>query len=262
MRCSHIAMALWGSFFAMPSENLLASAFQRPIISSTSLRIARAGLCSFSHSRHTSNNVPFPIHLMSASVPSLLYSKRAEQGSFQPSCKTNTFNLNVGKVIDTLQADYPYILQRSPDFSIYSDAIVFENGADGVSLRGIAGYKRMFDVVRLMRHLVHGADVKHRLVYDPVLRQVRMRWNLKMWMRPQTGGDSVKPMEMDGISIYCLDDEGMVMRHNLEFKERINPREMAPVVNWGLNRMTLDLAPSGLSSIPMHPTSTEPYKPC
>lgn len=125
--------------------------------------------------------------------------------------------------------------------SIYSQSIQFEcENAILPSMKGLGAYKRMFSMFRWLPNFVHGADMAHRLVYDPVLKQVRVRWNLKLWMRPQEGR-SVEPMEYDGVSLYLLNEEGLVSTHRLEFKQRIDPTELAPLFGYGFSRNSLAL---------------------
>lgn len=138
------------------------------------------------------------------------------------------FRLNVGKVIDTVQADYPRLFEEAPDFSIYEAGIELTDPS-GVSLRGIATYRNCFLLLRLMRYAMGSAQVKSKVCYagyDPY--KVRVRWNLAF----TSGLAPQRTYFIDGVSAYTLSDKGFVRRHSLE-NIIVNGREVEePFLAW------------------------------
>ena len=133
------------------------------------------------------------------------------------------YELNRGRVVDTLRRDYPKLFKEEPDLSIFTEGIELHDPT-GVRLRGIKNYKRMFDTLRFLRRTaMQDAEVTYRLVatdgsvrapplalapapsspsglhrllrpppslpHDPASHppplppQVRVRWSAKIWAR-------------------------------------------------------------------------------
>ena len=53
------------------------------------------------------------------------------------------FEANLGKVIDTLNTDYPVLFSKPPDFSIYIDEIEITDPT-GKAFQGLDKYKSLF----------------------------------------------------------------------------------------------------------------------
>ena len=74
------------------------------------------------------------------------------------------YELNRGRVVDTLRRDYPKLFKEEPDLSIFTEGIELHDPT-GVRLRGIKNYKRMFDTLRFLRRTaMQDAEVTYRLV--------------------------------------------------------------------------------------------------
>ena len=129
------------------------------------------------------------------------------------------YELNRGRVVDTLRRDYPKLFKEEPDLSIFTEGIELHDPT-GVRLRGIKNYKRMFDTLRFLRRTaMQDAEVTYRLVATD--GSVRVRWSAKIWARdPALGlhsfGGEPALFHLDGISAYDLDAKGMVKAHRLE----------------------------------------------
>ena len=52
-----------------------------------------------------------------------LYNDKTIKGKKKLSMRSEDFEPNLGKVIDTLNKDYPVLFEKPPDFSIYIDEI-------------------------------------------------------------------------------------------------------------------------------------------
>ncbi|KAG8466151.1 hypothetical protein KFE25_001907 [Diacronema lutheri] len=138
------------------------------------------------------------------------------------------FRLNVGKVIDTLQTDYPVLFEQSPDFSIFESCIELTDPS-GVSIRGLSMYRSCFTLLRLMRYTMASAEMKCKVCYagwDPY--KVRVRWNLAFSSALSPG----RTYFIDGVSAYTLSERGLVRRHSLD-NIIVNGREVEqPFLTW------------------------------
>mmetsp|Transcript_16260 Transcript_16260/g.47412 ORF Transcript_16260/g.47412 Transcript_16260/m.47412 type:complete len:323 (-) Transcript_16260:132-1100(-) len=126
--------------------------------------------------------------------------------------RQHEFRINVGKVIDTLQTDYPHFFTSLPDFSIYEQRIELTDPS-GVSLRGLQMYKNCFGVLRLMGMGMSTVEMRAKVCYagwDPYL--VRVRWNLAFSSVINPG----RTFFLDGVSAYTLSERGFVKRHELQ----------------------------------------------
>jgi hypothetical protein len=57
------------------------------------------------------------------------------------------FEANLGKVIDTLNQDYPVLFEKAPDFSIYIDEIEITDPT-GKAFQGLPTYKSLWTFLR------------------------------------------------------------------------------------------------------------------
>merc|ERR1712087_19149 len=131
-----------------------------------------------------------------------------------PPKRPTEFELNQGRAIDALRFDYPRLFDAKPDLSIFRDDVTLHDYSNGVVLRGMRQYERLFDALRFLRRtsmsdaeltyhiFVHGSDI-------------RMRWSAKLLLRDPAFG--IQRLDIvDGVSLYKLDDKGLVQTHKLE----------------------------------------------
>lgn len=132
--------------------------------------------------------------------------------------KKREFELNVGKAIDTLRKDYPDMLTRSPDFTIYDKDIEIIDPS-GVTLHSLQSYKTSFRFLHMVIKLFYCTDqsgLKFRLIYDCARKNVRVSWNAFLVPRAIYGGTRNK-LHVDGISVYELDrSSGLISQHRVE----------------------------------------------
>jgi hypothetical protein len=142
--------------------------------------------------------------------------------------RRSEFRLNVGKVIDTLQRDYPLFFDEAPDFSIFEENIELTDPS-GVSIRGLSMYRPCFWLLRVMRYSMASVELKSKVCYagwDPY--KVRVRWNLAFSTVLSPG----RTYFIDGVSAYTLSDSGLVKLHELQ-NVIINGREVEqPYLRW------------------------------
>ncbi|CAM9642931.1 unnamed protein product [Chrysoparadoxa australica] len=133
------------------------------------------------------------------------------------------FELNVGRVIDTLQQDYPVIFQENIDFSIYDEDIILQDPS-GVQVKGIRNYKRVMATLRFLRQAVmtRKVETRFRVNYDGLGSRIRVSWNF-VFIR----SDMQAPIYLDGISRYDLNRRGLVQSHTLE-QLIVNKTPLAP----------------------------------
>mmetsp|Transcript_28731 Transcript_28731/g.58473 ORF Transcript_28731/g.58473 Transcript_28731/m.58473 type:complete len:272 (+) Transcript_28731:65-880(+) len=172
------------------------------------------------------------------------------------------FELNRGFAVDTLLQDYPYLLSRAPDFSIFRKEIILQD-AQGFSISGLQAYQLFFGVLRRISAAVFAqATVSVYLMdkYGHDKSRIRLRWKIEVnaagaslmedseramlekmgfeasfrSARNQQEGNAI----LEGISVYKLDRNGMISSHTIEITE---PTVMAPL------KTLVDLIPSTFS---------------
>ena len=127
------------------------------------------------------------------------------------------FEINLGRAMDTLRKDYPHLLYRAPEFSIYHDDINVVDPS-GVQLTGLNSYKQSFRFAQSIVGLFYDKDksyIKHRMVYDWARGSIRMSWNAVIV--PKVVGNRRNALYLDGVSMYKLDTEsGKIIEHKIE----------------------------------------------
>ena len=164
------------------------------------------------------------------------------------------FELNRGLAIDTLLADYPYLLESAPDFSIFRKEVVLKD-AQGFSVSGLQAYKLFFTILRRLSQTASGLGVQPNVSvmlmdkYASDKSRIRLRWKIELFQK----GQSSKPLNdlerdkmlnklgfkppsndgfssgggiLEGISVYKLDVKGMINSHTIEVTE---PTSLAPL---------------------------------
>lgn len=132
----------------------------------------------------------------------------------------NEFELNRGRVVDTLRNDLPHIFSKPPELGIFTPDLELCDVRDAngsTRLRGRNSYARLFDAARFLRKTtLQDAEVKYRLVLHD--ETVRVRWEMRLLMRHNPLLRDVQPavVHLDGISVYELNHQGLVFRHRIE----------------------------------------------
>lgn len=126
------------------------------------------------------------------------------------------FELQLGRALDTLRKDYPYLLVKSPNFEIYSPDIQVVDPS-GVTLHSLQSYKNSFYFLHMVVRLFYCPDksgLTFRLAYDCARKNIRVSWNAELV--PRIGGNQNK-LYIDGISVYELDRQsGLINQHRVE----------------------------------------------
>jgi len=139
------------------------------------------------------------------------------------------FQMNVGRAMDTLRKDYPDLLKREFDFKIYHADIQVKDPT-GVQFSKLTPYKNSLAALRLMANLAYDTDasyINNRMVYDAARGQIRVSFNAVLFPKVASlvggFGSSIKPLHVDGISVYTLDrtrrvdgGEGKILEHRIE----------------------------------------------
>ena len=127
------------------------------------------------------------------------------------------FEINLGRAMDTLRKDYPHLLYRAPDFSIYQNEINVVDPS-GVQLTGLNSYKQSFRFVQSVVGLLYDKDksfISHRMIYDWARGSIRISWNAIIV--PKVVGNRRNALYLDGVSMYKLDPEsGKITEHKIE----------------------------------------------
>lgn len=126
------------------------------------------------------------------------------------------FELKLGKALDTLRNDYPDMLKKDPDYSIYHSQIEVVD-PKGITLHSLKTYKSSFSFLHTLINIFYSPDdsgLTFRLVYDCARKSIRVSWNAVLI--PRMGGVS-NGLHVDGISVYEFDREsGLINQHRVE----------------------------------------------
>jgi len=162
------------------------------------------------------------------------------------------FQVNLGKAMDTLRKDMPYILKQTPDWSIYHKDITVVDPS-GVQLTGIDNYKSSIKFLQQFVNFWFQSErngLQYRLVYDFARSSIRVSWHAVLVPKMPLG----KPLHVDGISMYRLGPEsGKIIEHKLENLSINNTPIMPPYGVFSLLQQEWGLVGSGIPAgqIPM-----------
>jgi len=128
------------------------------------------------------------------------------------------FEMQVGRAMDTLRDDYPHVLVKDLDYSIYhSDLELID--PSGVHLHGLKNYENAISLVHTMVGIFYcpdQSDLKFRMCFDKARQNIRIHWNARVVPKAIFGGYKTT-LHVDGISIYELDRmSGNITQHRLE----------------------------------------------
>jgi len=128
------------------------------------------------------------------------------------------FEINLGRAVDTLKADYPNLLTKNPDWKVYHDELEVVDPS-GVSLHGLNNYKRAFffihGVVKMFYCQEKSGLTSIRMGYDWARKCIRVSWNVELVPKMIYGGIR-NTLHVDGISEYHLDREsGLITEHKV-----------------------------------------------
>lgn len=126
------------------------------------------------------------------------------------------YEMNLGKAMDTLRKDYPYMLYKTPEFSIYNEQINVLDPS-GVQLTGLKNYKHSFTFLQTLVRIFYNTDVstvQSRMIYDFARQSIRVSWNAVLF--PKVVGNRRNALYVDGVSVYKMDMEGKILEHKVE----------------------------------------------
>lgn len=142
---------------------------------------------------------------------------------------SSEFDLSLGKIIDTLRADYMAWFDRSPNFDIYDDSIVFQmdliTGRRLSELQGKRAYCRALTTLRTATTMaVREGEVQCSVQpWSPCDYTLRVNWTCN-------GHLAYQPLHISAISAYSLASKAsltaathlpshLIDRHKIEFLE-------------------------------------------
>eukprot|EP00308_Calcidiscus_leptoporus_P016959 CAMPEP_0119403912 /NCGR_PEP_ID=MMETSP1334-20130426/143626_1 /TAXON_ID=127549 /ORGANISM="Calcidiscus leptoporus, Strain RCC1130" /LENGTH=380 /DNA_ID=CAMNT_0007427863 /DNA_START=437 /DNA_END=1579 /DNA_ORIENTATION=- len=162
------------------------------------------------------------------------------------------FELNQGRAIDALRFDYPRLFDAKPDLSIFRPDVTLHDVSGGMRLQGVRQYERLFDALRFLRRTsMSDAELTYHIYVHG--SNIRMRWSAKLLLRDPAFG--IQRLDIvDGVSLYELDDKGMVRTHKLEnvvLRGKEQSRPLSLVNAWPLSAVgTPELAMPCFTAIP------------
>lgn len=139
------------------------------------------------------------------------------------------FEMQVGRAMDTLRDDYPNILEKDLDYSIYhSDLELID--PSGVHLHGLKNYENAIRLVHTMVGIFYcpdQSDLKFRMCFDKARQNIRIHWNARVVPKAIFGGYKTT-LHLDGISIYELERmSGNITQRRLE-RLVMNDNQVSP----------------------------------
>jgi hypothetical protein len=128
------------------------------------------------------------------------------------------FEMALGRAMDTLRTDYPDMLTKTPDFSIFDENLEVVDPT-GVTLHSLASYRTSFKFLHMIINFFYCPEesgLTFRIVYDCARKNIRISWNSVLTPRSIYGGIKNK-IHVDGISVYEFDRQtGLINRHRVE----------------------------------------------
>jgi len=140
------------------------------------------------------------------------------------------YELNLGKAMDTLRKDYPELLRRKPDYSIYHENIQVTDPS-GVQTKGLSNYKNSIRVLQSLIGILYNMDrsrIQNRMIYDFTRSSIRVTWNVVLV--PKVVGNARNSLYVDGVSVYNMNAKGEIIEHRFE-KLLINNNPVVPPYN-------------------------------
>lgn len=132
--------------------------------------------------------------------------------------KRHEYQMNLGRALDYIRRDYPDLLLKPPDFSIYHEDIEVVDPS-GMTLHGLSNYKRSFQFVHSIVRFFYCTEhsgIDFRLFYDFAQDSIRVSWHATLAPKQLYGGIENK-LRVDGMSVYKVDREsGLVNSHRIE----------------------------------------------
>lgn len=127
--------------------------------------------------------------------------------------RSDDFEPNLGKVIDTLNKDYPLLFIEPLDYSIYINDIEVTDPT-GIAFQGITVYKNLFTALRFFAKTIFKSQIlTYKINYDYMEQVVRIVWHVQIHTDM---GVFQSPLFVDGISKYHINWEGFVYRHEVQ----------------------------------------------
>eukprot|EP00978_Attheya_sp_CCMP212_P048241 scaffold491363_cov39-Attheya_sp.AAC.1 len=154
------------------------------------------------------------------------------------------FEMKLGKAVDTLRKDYPAMLTKNPDYTIYHGDLEVVDPS-GVKLHGLKNYKNAFMLIHAVINLFYCPErslLTFRLVYDHARNNIRVSWNAELVPKLIFGGVKTT-LHVDGISVYVMEKTtGLITQHRVE-RLLINDAHVRPKsgIFYALTRAVTDM---------------------
>jgi len=128
------------------------------------------------------------------------------------------YQMNLGRALDVIRQDYPDLLLKAPDYSLYHEDIEVIDPA-GMTLHGLSNYKKSFQFVHSIVKFFYSTEhsgLNFRLFYDFARDSIRVSWHATLAPKQLYGGIDNK-LHVDGVSVYKIDRKsGLVKSHTIE----------------------------------------------
>ena len=203
-------------------SSLVSVAWSVTALLSVTLLLRSSHALQTSSHKTSSKHTPLDLSFVPVPIPLTVAEPESTTRRFVNGLETppTEFDLSVGRALDALRRDYPTILTKQLDYSIYSDDIHVVDPS-GVTLHGVQTYKNSFRILQALIKVVYcpnRSGLTFRMCYDKARQNIRVHWNAHVLPRFSfTTMNRRKPLYVDGISVYELDKKtGLIVQHRIE----------------------------------------------
>jgi len=166
--------------------------------------------------------VPPPPRPVTVAEPWLWSAAMTETVSL-PRKGPSEFELGLGESMDALRADLPEFMDRELQWTAYTEDMEFRDPS-GVAVRGIAAYRRIHGLLRMLRQfVVEDWTIRYKLRYDWAGKTIVVRWNSRWYVKASSA-----PLHIDAVSSFDVRDaDGKIRRHRVD-RVMVNGKPLTP----------------------------------
>ena len=154
-----------------------------------------------------------PLHIMTDDL-----TIAAAREKLEHDMKRN-FTLNVGRAIETLRDEVPNMLSQPMDLSIFSEDVMLTDRPGHAIATGKNQYAAFFATLRMARRLTLSSPT----VEIKALRYLDWRSEISVKFTITASAPlGMEPITFDAISVYKLNDQGLIYEHRIDDVTRMN----------------------------------------
>jgi hypothetical protein len=129
------------------------------------------------------------------------------------------YTLNVGRAIETLRDEIPHMLTEAMDLSIFSEDVVLTDRPGHAIATGKRQYSAFLASLRMARRLT----LSNPSVEIQALRYLDWRGEISVKFQITAAAPlGMEPISFDAISVYRLNEQGLIDEHRIDDVTRMN----------------------------------------